>query len=186
MTPSPATKPQILDAFAAQLAAGGYQGISLTGVARAAGIQKPSIYHHFPKGKEEIFTAVALRFISELHHKILPALQSDGDFAQRLEALALAVSDDSPRSISFDQRVYDTLDLVSDTTKTAISAHYVTSLLEPVAAVFTTAVAEGDVHGDPWFLMNSFLHISRAIDSADGPDGAGRVVALFLDGARPR
>ena len=48
------TRTQIMRAFADQLAATGYSGISLVGVADDVGIRKPSIYHHFPGGKAEL------------------------------------------------------------------------------------------------------------------------------------
>ena len=50
MTAAADTRTQIMDAFGDQLAATGYPGISLVGVARTVGIRKPSIYHHFPGG----------------------------------------------------------------------------------------------------------------------------------------
>lgn len=186
MTRSSDTRSGIMDAFAEQLAAGGYQGISLVGVARTVGIQKPSIYHHFPGGKEELYTAVALRFIAQLHQRIDAALNSAEELEYRLVALGNAVADDAKRSISFEQRIYDALEHISDEAKTSVSAHYVNNLLDPVVRLFSLAVEGGEVAGDPWFLMNSFLHLARSVDHSGEPNGVASVVALFLDGATPR
>jgi AcrR family transcriptional regulator len=45
----------------------GYQGLSLDAVAREAGIKKPTLYHHFPGGKETIYAEVAHDFIETQH-----------------------------------------------------------------------------------------------------------------------
>ncbi|WP_416903405.1 TetR/AcrR family transcriptional regulator [Micromonospora echinospora] len=186
MTPVPDTRSQIMNAFGEQLAAAGYPGISLVGVARSVGIQKPSIYHHFPGGKEELYAAVALRFIEQLHDRLVTALAAEGPTDHKLRVLAVVAAEHSTRAISFEQRIYDALDHVSDETRGTVSQTYVRDILDPVVALFAHAVEVGEVVGEPWFLMNAFLHLARATDLVNTPDGAAQVVALFLDGARPR
>ncbi|MFF5177134.1 TetR/AcrR family transcriptional regulator [Micromonospora sp. NPDC000316] len=186
MTAMADTRSQIVDAFSEQLAVVGYQGVSLVGVARAVGIQKPSIYHHFPGGKEELYSAVALRFVEQLRARIAAALATEGPLEERLRALAVVSAEHPTRAISFEQRVYDALDLVSEETRTDVSERYVSGVLNPVVGLFREAVEAGDVSGDPWLLMNAFLHLARAIDLMNEPEGSTQLVALFLDGARPR
>ena len=180
------TRSEIMDAFAAQLASGGYTGISLVGVARSVGIRKPSIYHHFPGGKEELYQAVALRFTARLGDRIDAALNAAGGFERQLGELVAAVVDPDARSISFEQRVYDTLEQVSEEARSTVSDHYVRAVLDPVVALFTRAVGAGEVAGEPWFLTNAFLHLARSVDHSGGDEAAVAVVRLFLDGARPR
>ncbi|WP_169946766.1 TetR/AcrR family transcriptional regulator [Microbispora sp. H11081] len=179
------TRTLLMDAFSDQLAAVGYSGISLVGVARTAGIRKPSIYHHFPGGKEELYASVATRFIDTAHARIADALASGTTFEERLAALVRAAAEHAGATISFEQRVYDALDLVSASTRNRISTRYVEALLSPVVALFREAVGEGRVTGDPEFLMNAFLHLARAVDLSSDDD-APRIVDLFLNGARPR
>ncbi|GAA2735118.1 TetR/AcrR family transcriptional regulator [Actinocorallia aurantiaca] len=179
------TRAQLMDAFSDQLSTVGYPGISLVGVARTAGIQKPSIYHHFPGGKEELYTAVANRFIDASHARITDALATGTTFEERLTALVRAAAEHTGTTISFEQRIYDALDLVSSSTKDRISRRYVEALLTPVVVLFTEAVREGRVTGDPEFLMNAFLHLARAVDLTPD-DSATQIVDLFLNGARPR
>ncbi|MFG1778488.1 TetR/AcrR family transcriptional regulator [Micromonospora sp. NPDC049051] len=185
MSPTADTRARIMDAFGEQLAATGYPGISLLGVARTVGIQKPSIYHHFPGGKEELYAAVAVRFVEQLHSRMTAALSMEGPTEDRLRALAVVSAEHSTHTISFEQRIYDALDHVSEETRTDVSRRYVRGVLDPVVALFARAVEAGDVSGDPWFLTNAFLHLARATDTKT-PDGAAQVVALFLNGARPR
>ncbi|MDA3947900.1 MAG: TetR/AcrR family transcriptional regulator [Spirochaeta sp.] len=49
---------KILDAAETLFREHGFHAVSLFDVAAAVGIRKPSLYHHFPKGKEELFIAV--------------------------------------------------------------------------------------------------------------------------------
>ncbi len=179
------TRSEIMDAFAGQLAAGGYTGISLVGVARSVGIRKPSIYHHFPGGKEELYKEVALRFTARLSTRIETALAATGGFERQLGELVAAVADQDARSISFEQRVYDTLELVSEESRSAVSGQYVSAVLDPVVDVFARAVGRGEIAGEPWFLTNAFFHLARAVDRSGGDEAAVAVVRLFLDGARP-
>ncbi|MEV7265446.1 TetR/AcrR family transcriptional regulator [Micromonospora aurantiaca] len=183
---SPAdTRTQIMDAFAEQLAATGYRGISLVGVGRSVGIQKPSIYHHFPGGKEDLYIAVAERYIRDVGARISAALAGPGDVPHRLHALATVAAGQHGDAVTFEQRIYDTLPLVSAATSEHVSGLYVALMLAPVTRFFADARAEGVVTGEPEFLMNAFLHLARAADLTD-ETGPTRIVALFLDGARPR
>ncbi|MGI9210012.1 TetR/AcrR family transcriptional regulator [Rhodococcus sp. BL-253-APC-6A1W] len=179
------TRTQIMRAFADQLAATGYSGISLVGVADDVGIRKPSIYHHFPGGKEDLYRAVAQEFIEGLHVHILEALGSDGPLDDRLTALAVVSSEHHRSTITFEQRIYDALDQVGETTREEISGLYVRKVLDPVVALFADAVDRNELTGEPEFLMNAFLHLARATESG-GSAVARRITELFLNGARPR
>ena len=186
MTPARDTRGQIMDAFADQLATTGYSGISLVGVARTAGIQKPSVYHHFPGGKEEIYREVTLRFIARLSERVTAAIATDGTLDDKLIALAAASADHTAAAVSFEQRIYDTLDQVSEETRTLVSRRYVDGVLHPVVGFFARAVDGGEIDGEPEFLMNSFLHLARAADLINAHDDASRLVKLFMNGARAK
>ncbi|MEV8515247.1 TetR/AcrR family transcriptional regulator [Dactylosporangium sp. NPDC051484] len=186
MNSAPDTRTQIMDSFAEQLSTSGYLGASLLDVGRTVAIRRPSIYHHFPGGKEELYVAVATRFIEEAHDRIITAIATQGALSDKLTALVVALADRASHTVSFEHRVYEALDHVSDETKAAVSGKYVAGLLNPVVDLFTTAVEAGEVTGDPGFLMNTFLHLARATDLMDTPDGASRIVELFMNGARAR
>ncbi|MGW8814338.1 TetR/AcrR family transcriptional regulator [Gordonia terrae] len=182
---TPDTRTQILDAFAGQLTNAGYLGASLIEVGRTVGIRRPSIYHHFPDGKEEVFIAVAERFIDGAGDRITRAISTPGTLRDKLTALVAAVAASGANTSSLEQRIYEALDHVTDATRTSVSDRYVAGLLTPVSELFASAVAAGDVTGDPEFLMNAFLHLARATDLLERPEDATRIVDLFLDGARP-
>lgn len=66
MTDRSVAKDTLLPALAETFRRHGYDGASLTTLARATGLQKASLYHHFPGGKqamaEAVLDAVAARF----------------------------------------------------------------------------------------------------------------------------
>ncbi len=193
------TQEQILDGFADQLLESGYRGISLQRLADSIGIQRPSIYHHFPGGKEELFIAVALRMIDADAARVQEALATPGGLRPRLVALALLHSDD-PRKVALDQRIYDTTRYVDDETRTLVSTRYVEGLLQPVNTFMAEAIAAGELRDlDPGFLTTTFFGMTEVVqgipeDVAMPPEHRGdsrppvaeiavQVVDLFLDGA---
>jgi AcrR family transcriptional regulator len=63
----------------------GYEGASLTMISKEAGLQKASLYHLFPGGKEEMAQAVLDAVNDSLEKRILMPLRGDGAPAQRLK-----------------------------------------------------------------------------------------------------
>ena len=196
------TREQILDGFADQLLESGYRGISLQAVTEAAGIKRPSMYHHFPNGKEQIYIEVALRMIDEDAARVEAALGDHDTLFDRLTALAMLHTDDA-RKAALDQRIFDATRYVSDETRTIVSTQYVTKLLAPVRELMAEAIASGELREqDPELLMQAFFGMSNAVpgipedvgmppDKRGGPrpgmdETAAEVVRLFLDGAGAR
>jgi AcrR family transcriptional regulator len=70
------------------LMAGGYGGMSLEAVAQAIGIRKPSLYHHFPGGKDELFVAVVERRTAEDGQRVTEAIKKGTDTFSRLLEIA--------------------------------------------------------------------------------------------------
>src|SRR5690606_34975381 len=97
------TRTQILAVFRRHLISAGYDGLSLTQLATDAGIRKPSLYHHFPGGKEELFVDAALAFIDEQHRAIVAAVEDDTDLRQQLVRLAQTSADAVRRTSTLEQ-----------------------------------------------------------------------------------
>jgi AcrR family transcriptional regulator len=196
------TKERILNGFAEQLLEVGYRGISLQAITDNVGIKRPSMYHHFPGGKEEIYAEVAQRMIDADAALVAAALSDHENLADRLAALALIHTDD-PRKAALDQRIFDATRYVSDETRTMVSTNYVNGLLTPVRSMMADAIAAGQLRAeDPGLLMEAFFGMANAVpalpeDVGMPPDKRGgqrpaktemaeRVVALFLEGASAR
>ena len=137
-----ATKEQILDGFAEQLLDVGYRGISLQTITDAVGIKRPSMYHHFPDGKEQIYAEVALRMIEVDASEVDAALTDNEELKDKLVALALLHSED-PRKTALDQRIFDATRYVSDDTRTLVSTRYVEGLLSPVRNMMAASLRRG-------------------------------------------
>jgi len=197
-----ATREQILDGFAEQLLDAGYRGISLQAITDAVGIKRPSMYHHFPNGKEQIYAEVALRMIEADAADVTASLVENETLHDKLVALALLHSED-PRKTALDQRIFDATRYVSDETRTLVSTRYVAGLLTPVRDLMADAIAAGDLRDeDPGLLMEAFFGMTSAVPALPEDVGmppskrggkrpatvalAERVVALFLEGAAAR
>jgi TetR/AcrR family transcriptional regulator len=70
------TREAILDAARTAFAEGGYAGASISDIARAVGIAKASVLHHFPN-KDELYTATFERLLAEWFVKIEGAVLVD-------------------------------------------------------------------------------------------------------------
>ena len=167
----PDTRERLLDGFEGQLLDSGYLGISTAKLAAAVGIRRPSLYHHFPAGKEQLFSEVALRMIATDARRVSDALAEPGGLRARLVALAMLHATDARRS-ALDQRIFDATRYVSEETRTLVSTRYVEDLLAPVSELMRAAVDAGKLRDlDPDFLMNAFFGMAAALQGI--PDDVG-------------
>jgi AcrR family transcriptional regulator len=75
--------PKLLDVFRHY----GYEGATLARLSEATGLGKASLYHHFPKGKEEM-AAVVLDYLNQgLNEQVLAPLRSDQPPASQIRAM---------------------------------------------------------------------------------------------------
>jgi AcrR family transcriptional regulator len=65
----------------------GYEGATLARLSEATGLGRASLYHHFPKGKEEMATTVLDYLTQGLRTQILAPLYSDRPPVERLRAM---------------------------------------------------------------------------------------------------
>lgn len=65
----------------------GYDGASLTILAKASGLSRGSLYHHFPDGKQEMARAVLLRSGAELARLVMAPLTRAESAIDRINAM---------------------------------------------------------------------------------------------------
>lgn len=75
--------PQLLTVFQQY----GYEGATLAKLSEATGLGRASLYHHFPKGKEEMAASVLDYLNQGLQENILAPLHSDRPPADRVRAM---------------------------------------------------------------------------------------------------
>ena len=66
----------------------GYEGASLSRISEATGLQRASLYHRFPGGKDEMAQAVLARAGQWLTYRILAPLSGPGTPAKRIRQMA--------------------------------------------------------------------------------------------------
>lgn len=69
----------------------GYEGATLTVLAEATGLGKPSLYHHFPGGKEDMAKASLDMVACGLDEMFLATLTTEGTLAERLDRMFSAL-----------------------------------------------------------------------------------------------
>jgi AcrR family transcriptional regulator len=93
MTDRSVQKARILAGLAATFRENGYEGASLARLARAAGLQKASLYHHFPGGKEEMAAAVLDDLTTWFDRHLFAALANPGPVRERIAVMVAALDE---------------------------------------------------------------------------------------------
>ncbi|MBW4634188.1 MAG: TetR/AcrR family transcriptional regulator [Iphinoe sp. HA4291-MV1] len=69
----------------------GYEGTTLARLSEATGLGKASLYHHFPKGKEEMAQAVLESMSDRVEASILASLRGCGEPLERIRVMTTNV-----------------------------------------------------------------------------------------------
>lgn len=82
-----ATKDEVIDRLFTVFRDRGFEGASLADLSRATGLGKSSLYHHFPKGKEQMAEAVLERATTLIDGAVLTAARAPGPLKVRLRKI---------------------------------------------------------------------------------------------------
>lgn len=66
----------------------GFEGVSLSRLSEATGLEKPSLYYRYPGGKEQIAMAVVKRALDWFEHQVFAPLKGAGSPHQRVTLVA--------------------------------------------------------------------------------------------------
>lgn len=88
MAPNKVDEDQLMSRLADVFRVQGYEGASLSRIAEATGLQRASLYHRFPGGKEEMAEAVLARVDARFAEYILVSLTEEGAPAKRVKKMA--------------------------------------------------------------------------------------------------
>lgn len=69
----------------------GYEGVSIGDISAATGLGKSSLYHHFPRGKEEMAEAVVEFTRAALETTVFGPLRAAGSVDERIDVMLAAV-----------------------------------------------------------------------------------------------
>ena len=79
---------ELLDRLTSVFRTHGFEGASLSLISKATGLQRASLYHRFPGGKEEMAKAVLERAWKWLNHHALSPLTRSGTPEERVKKMA--------------------------------------------------------------------------------------------------
>lgn len=88
--PADQRRAQLLDAAKGIVAEQGFHAVSIEAVARAAGITRPIVYHHFPGGLDDVLVSLLDRETGRALDQLAGMLQGEGPlnaFAAYLDAV---------------------------------------------------------------------------------------------------
>src|SRR5215471_14026283 len=81
------TRPEILARLMDLFRDKGFDGASLADISESTGLGKSSLYHHFPKGKEQIALDVLAHLESQLETALFEPMRSNGSPRQKLDRM---------------------------------------------------------------------------------------------------
>lgn len=157
----PATKvneEQLLEGLLRVFQDYGYEGATLTRISDATGLEKSSLYHRFPGGKDEMAIAVLRHVGQHFQNEVLAALHEDGPREERVAQCAAGLKrfyDGGRRSC-----LLDTLSMAGggETIRQEVKALYLAwqaafaavareAGCSPAQAVRRAQEAIGEIHG---------------------------------------
>ena len=192
--PSDEASAHVLDAAERVFLERGYAGTRMRDLADALGIRAPSLYHHAPGGKAELWGRVVDRALAR-HEAGLRAAAADApDLRGRLVAMAGWILSQPPVNVVAVAASEMGTAEVADAH--AIGERIYGALMVPVAEVFRAAAGRGEIRDEPapdllagLFVagVNGLLPADRA-GSLPAPAVAlgEQIVDVILKGARGR
>ena len=88
MAPRLVTDSQLIDRLAGLFRQVGYDGASLGAIATATGLQKSSLYHRFPGGKQQMAAEASASVNQEFAGSVLAPVRSEAPLDERIAAIA--------------------------------------------------------------------------------------------------
>lgn len=193
-TPSDDASAHVLDAAERVFLERGYAGTRMRDLAAALDIRPPSLYHHAPGGKAELWDRVVDRALAR-HERGLRAAAADAgpDLRRQLGAMADWLLSQPPVNVVAvaQSRMAESPEEAHSTTERMYRA-----LMVPVADVFREAATRGEIRDEPApdllagvfvTAINGLPPTARAgsLPRPAGEIGRG-IVDVLLDGVRPR
>ena len=81
------TDAELLARFTEVFRTYGFEGATMSRLAEAAGLEKGSLYHRFPGGKEQMALAVAAGVVKWLESNVFAVLKQSGSLQKRVRAV---------------------------------------------------------------------------------------------------
>lgn len=185
------TREHILDVASSLFMEHGYAAVSLRRIAEAVGLRTPSLYTHFPGGKEQLYVEASERALAQYREGIESAVRSTPDLRQALCAAARWLLTQPPMNLA--RMVRTDLTRLSPAHQRRLVTRAFECLIQPLLRWAEDAAAQGEIRGEHVpFVGPVFLVATEGLPEAARYSGipaerlAEGVVDLLLDGARRR
>lgn len=187
-TETTTTRERAVQQADALLTSGGYAAMSLEAVAQAIGIRKPSLYHHFPRGKDELFIAVVERRTALDGALMAQAITGVPDTFAQLRAIALhfnEVAQARPYHALIDMTAH-----LPEQHRAFVHRLIDERVMVPVRAVIAEGVARGELRRcDPDLAALAFVMLMASLGKVTSADPRRAalpdfIVEVFADGLR--
>ncbi|MFB9991078.1 TetR/AcrR family transcriptional regulator [Deinococcus oregonensis] len=183
----PQTRDQALDAAEYLLETQGYVGASMSDVARAVGISKPALYHHFPT-KETLFLGVAQRLIERDAAGMAAAIASGPAVTGQLEALAAWMFGTGRHT---ERMLRDAVRFLEPQHAELIAQKFTVQMLAQVEQVMrvgieTSQLEPHDATLSAWAFMGLLSVFTETHGRLARSDLPGELVRLIVNGIGPR
>ena len=130
-----------MDVAQMHLGGSGYLGVSLEEVAREVGISKPALYYHFPRGKEELFVAIAHRTLAYYREGLERVIAAHEAGADKLRAVARWLMSESNREHPMDE-LRDLARFVGEQHQIELAEGFFGSLYGPIHRAVSSGVSQ--------------------------------------------
>ena len=187
-TETPGTRERAVAEADKLLTAGGYAAMSLEAVAQAIGIRKPSLYHHFPRGKDELFMAVVERRTALDGELMARAIAGNPETFARLRAIARHFNE-----VAQTRPYHALIDMASHLPgqhRDLVRGLIEQRVMAPVCAVFADGVQRGELQPcDPELAALGFVMLMASMGKLGHADPRRAalpdfIVDVFADGLR--
>jgi TetR/AcrR family transcriptional regulator, cholesterol catabolism regulator len=171
----------------------GYKAVTLRDIAEELGIRQASLYHHFPKGKEELFVEVTERAMNRHAEGMRDTIANAPEDAEsQLKAIARWMLSQPP--VDMARMVRSDMVEVEPAQRHRLMQTALRSLILPIEGVFDRGMDRENLKhvGHSRLLAGSFLSIIEAIQvsvrfSSRGPEEmADEMIDILMNGLRPR
>lgn len=182
------TRTRILDAAVDQLRRHGPAKTGVVDVARALGISHAAVYRYFAS-KDELFDAVAERWLGAVSSSLKTIVARRGSAAKRLDAWLTELFAIKRRKVTDDRELFETYRAIAEAAHDVVSAH-LAEMHQQVSAIIADGIARkefrvkdaDDAAAAVLDATARFHHPHLVLERPRDPQAEGRVIRLVLAG----
>jgi AcrR family transcriptional regulator len=184
---------QILDAAARAFGRYGFRKTSIADIVREAGVARATVYNHFST-KEEIFSAVVKREVTDLIGKVHDAVARESSTPDRLRAAVLTHMDEIQKKVNVfrltDESFQEILPMTREVTHELTEGALKTYRWILSEGVKSGEVAVDDIDTVAWTVLLAFKGVFMTTLSGQveerTPGVADMLLEIIWNGLRPR